>query len=65
MPRFRIKVSDTVTYERDTIVEIDAVDATMARDLAYKAAVNGQYDRWLEDNRTHISSTPVQATVMS
>jgi hypothetical protein len=65
MPTFRIKVSDTVTYERDTIVEIDAVDATVARDLAYKAAVSGQYDRWLEDNRVQISSTPVQATVMS
>jgi hypothetical protein len=65
MPTFRIKVSDTVTYERDTIVEIDAVDATAARDFVYKAAGNGQYDRWLEDNRTHIGSTPVQVTAMS
>jgi hypothetical protein len=65
MPTFKIKVSDTVTYERDTIVELDAVDVVVARDLAYKAAVNGQYDQWLEDNRTHISSTPVQVTVMS
>jgi hypothetical protein len=65
MPTFKIKVSDTVTYERDTIVEINAVDVAAARDSAYKAAVNGQYDRGLEDNRTHISSTPVQVTVMS
>jgi hypothetical protein len=61
MPKFRIYVSDTITYERSCVVEIDAVDEVAACALAINKAGDGDFhERWEEHE---IDNTPYDAVL--
>lgn len=61
MPKFRVYVSDTITYERSHVAEIEAEDATVACEKAIALASDGAFhDKWEE---CEIDNTPYDAVL--
>jgi len=59
--KFRIYVSDTVTYERSQVVEIEAADEIAARAEAIDMALAGELHASWEE--VEIDNTPYDAVV--
>lgn len=59
MTKFRVFVSDTVTYERSCVVEIEAKDIEDACEEAKNNALAGDYHRdWKKEE---VDNTPYEA----
>lgn len=59
MPKFNIRVSDEITYERIWDVEVEAKDLEEAKLTAMAKVSSGQCDHLLEEEQ--IDSTPYAA----